>query len=48
MVGPIQEVNNVHPLDIERQEVGWNVLGELTGTAADLAEQDSAPSLATT
>lgn len=32
MVGPIEEVKNPHLMDLERQEVAWNVLGELTGT----------------
>ena len=43
MVGPIQEVNNAHLLDVERQEAAWIVLGELTGTGIDRAAQSAAP-----
>jgi NAD(P)-dependent dehydrogenase (short-subunit alcohol dehydrogenase family) len=32
MVGPIQEMDNAHFLDVERQQAAWIVLSELTGT----------------
>jgi NAD(P)-dependent dehydrogenase (short-subunit alcohol dehydrogenase family) len=31
-VGPLHEMEHPHLLDVERQEVAWNVLSELTGT----------------
>lgn len=42
MIGPIEECNNAHLLDIERQEAAWIVLGELAGTADALAVQGAA------
>ena len=34
LVGPIQESNNAHLLDVERQEALWNVIVGLTETAS--------------
>ncbi len=34
LVGPMVETKNLHLLDTKRQEAAWEVLGELTGTAA--------------
>lgn len=35
MVGPLDEMKHEHFFDVERQEVAWDVLGELTGTVVD-------------
>ncbi|NCF69213.1 MAG: hypothetical protein GWP61_24925 [Chloroflexi bacterium] len=45
IVGPMEETKYAHLYDVERQEVAWNVLGELTGTAVDPAAQGAAPHL---
>ncbi|MCP5096572.1 MAG: SDR family NAD(P)-dependent oxidoreductase [Chloroflexi bacterium] len=37
LVGPMVETKNVHLLDTQRQEVAWDVLGELTGVVAETA-----------
>jgi len=38
-VGPLYEMQHAHLLDVDRQEVAWNVLGELTGTGERQAAQ---------
>jgi hypothetical protein len=42
LIGPLHEMTHDHLLDVERQEVAWNVLGELTGTADRQASQAAA------
>ena len=42
LVGPLHEMTHHHLLDIERQEVAWTVLGELTGTVNHSALQAAA------
>lgn len=42
LVGPMVETKNAHLLDTVRQEVAWEVLGELTGTAALMGTQQAA------
>ena len=37
MIGPLQEMTHAHLLDVERQEIAWTVLGELTGAAGSHA-----------
>lgn len=41
-VGPLYEMKHAHLLDVERQEVAWNVLGELSGTAGHRASLGAA------
>jgi NAD(P)-dependent dehydrogenase (short-subunit alcohol dehydrogenase family) len=41
-VGPLHEMEHPHLLDVERQEVAWNVLSELTGTVEREASQSRA------
>ncbi|MEM7124712.1 MAG: SDR family NAD(P)-dependent oxidoreductase [Chloroflexota bacterium] len=41
LVGPMQEVTSDHLLDVERQEAAWNVLSNLTGTAANPPAQST-------
>jgi NAD(P)-dependent dehydrogenase (short-subunit alcohol dehydrogenase family) len=42
LVGALHEMTHDHLLDIERQEVAWTVLGELTGTVNHPASQAAA------
>ena len=42
LTGPLHEMTHDHLLDIERQEVAWTVLGELTGTVNHPASQAAA------
>ena len=37
MIGPMVESKNEHFLDMQRQDVAWNVIGELTGVVAETA-----------
>lgn len=32
LIGPLHEIIHPHLVDVDRQEVAWNVLAELTGT----------------
>ena len=41
MVGPIEEMKHAHFFDVERQEVAWNVLVDLTGMAVDPLAQST-------
>ena len=41
-VGPLHEMKHGHLLDVERQEIAWNVLAELTGTDEHPASQRAA------
>lgn len=38
MIGPLHEVAVPHLLDVERQDVAWGVLGELSGATGEVAE----------
>jgi NAD(P)-dependent dehydrogenase (short-subunit alcohol dehydrogenase family) len=42
LTGPLYEMTHAHLLDAERQEVAWDVLGELTGTVDGPALQSAA------
>jgi NAD(P)-dependent dehydrogenase (short-subunit alcohol dehydrogenase family) len=42
LTGPLYEMTHDHLLDVERQEIAWNVLGELTGTVNHPASQAAA------
>ena len=43
MVGPLEETTNAHLYDIERQEVVWDVISELTDTAHEPDAQAATP-----
>ena len=42
LTGPLHETTHDHLLNVERQEVAWHVLGELTGTVNPSALQAAA------
>jgi len=42
LVGPLHEMTHDHLLDVERQEVAWTVLTELSGTSEHQAQQRAA------
>ena len=42
LIGPLYEMTHDHLLNVERQEVAWTVLGELTGTVNHPASQAAA------
>lgn len=39
LIGPLHEMTHPHLVDVDRQEVAWTVLGELTGTGEPPALQ---------
>jgi hypothetical protein len=42
LTGPMQEMTHPHLLDVDRQEVSWSVLTDLTGTNPHPAQQSAA------
>ena len=42
LIGPLHEMTHEHLLDVERQEIAWNVLTKLTRTVNLQASQAAA------